>query len=58
LPYKLIVLVRKPERKTTHGKPRYGWEDNIEMDLKEIEWEGVDFVHLAVVKTLKNLCVP
>jgi hypothetical protein len=44
---KLIVLVRKPKRKTTLGKPRHSWEDNIEMNFKEIDWEGVGFIHLA-----------
>ena len=24
------------------GRPRQRWEDNIKMDLKEVEWEGVD----------------
>jgi hypothetical protein len=23
------------------------WEDNIRMDLREIGWEGVDWMHLA-----------
>jgi hypothetical protein len=23
------------------------WEDNIKMDLKDTEWEGVDWMHLA-----------
>jgi hypothetical protein len=23
------------------------WEDNIKMDLWEIRWEGVDWIHLA-----------
>jgi hypothetical protein len=23
------------------------WEDNIRMDLREIEWEGVDWPYLA-----------
>jgi hypothetical protein len=23
------------------------WEDNIRMDLKEVGWEGVDWIHLA-----------
>jgi hypothetical protein len=25
----------------------YGWEDNIEMDFKEIAWQHVDSIHLA-----------
>jgi hypothetical protein len=23
------------------------WEDNIRMDLREVGWEGVDWMHLA-----------
>jgi hypothetical protein len=23
------------------------WEDNIRMDVREIGWEGVDWIHLA-----------
>jgi hypothetical protein len=30
------VLVGKPEGKTTHGRPRHTWEDNIRTDLMEI----------------------
>ena len=29
------------------GRTRRRWEDNIEMDRKEISWEDVDWVHLA-----------
>jgi len=36
------VLVRKHEGKRPFRRPRYGWEDNIRMDLREIGWEGVD----------------
>ena len=31
------VLVRKPEGKRPLGRPRYRWEDNIQMDLQEVE---------------------
>jgi hypothetical protein len=24
------------------------WEDNIKMDLREVGWEDVDWMHLAV----------
>jgi hypothetical protein len=27
------ILVRKPEGKRSHGRPRHRWEDNIRMDL-------------------------
>jgi hypothetical protein len=30
------VLVGKPEEKRPLGRPRHRWENNIEMDLKEI----------------------
>jgi hypothetical protein len=29
------------------GRPRHRWEDNIGMDLREIEWESVDWIPLA-----------
>jgi hypothetical protein len=28
-------------------RPRRRWEDNIRMDLREIGWEVVDWIHLA-----------
>ena len=30
-----------------HMKTRYIWEDNIKMGLKEIGWEGVDWINVA-----------
>ena len=33
------VLVGKPEGKRPLGRPRRRWEDNIQMDLKEIGCE-------------------
>jgi hypothetical protein len=41
------ILVGKPEGKRPVGKPRYRWEDNIRMDLREIGWKCVDWIHLA-----------
>jgi hypothetical protein len=40
-------LVGKPEGKKPLGKPRNMWEDNIKMDLKEILWGCMDWIHLA-----------
>jgi hypothetical protein len=40
-------LVGKPEGKRPLGSPRRRREDNIRMDLREIGWEGVDWIHLA-----------
>jgi hypothetical protein len=39
--------VGKPEGKRTIGRPRRRWEDNITMDLKEIGWGGLDWIHVA-----------
>jgi len=40
------VLVGKPERKKTLGRPKRRWENNIKMDLQEVggghglDWSG------------------
>jgi hypothetical protein len=60
------ILVGKPEGKRPLRRPRCRWEDNIKMDLREIGWEGVDWIHLAedrdhclaVVNTVMNLRFP
>jgi hypothetical protein len=41
------MLVGKPERNRLLGKPRHRWVGNIEMDLGEIGWGGMDWIHLA-----------
>jgi hypothetical protein len=38
------ILVGKPEGL---GRPRYRWADNIKMDLREIGWDGVDWIDMA-----------
>jgi hypothetical protein len=40
-------LVRKPEGKRPLGRPRPGWEDNIEMGLPEMGCGGMDWIDLA-----------
>jgi hypothetical protein len=60
------ILVGKPERNRPLGRPRRRWKDNIRTDLREIVWEGVDWIRLAqdrdqwwaVVNTVMNLGVP
>jgi hypothetical protein len=58
-------LVGKPEGKRPLGRPRRRWEDWMRMDLGEIEWGCVEWIHLAqdrdqwwaVVNTVMNLQV-
>jgi hypothetical protein len=41
------ILVGRPEGRRPLGRPRFRWEDNIKMHLKELEWEGMDWIDLA-----------
>jgi hypothetical protein len=59
-------LEGKPEGKRPLGRLRHRWVDNIKMDLREIEWDGMGWIDLAQDRdqwrALKNmvmsLCVP
>jgi hypothetical protein len=42
-----VLLLGKPEGKRLVGRVRYGWVDNIKMDLGEIESSGVNYIGLA-----------
>jgi hypothetical protein len=42
-----IGQVRKPEGKIPLGRPRRRWVDDIKMALREIGWDGVDWMELA-----------
>jgi hypothetical protein len=60
------ILVGKPEGNRPLGRPRRRLMVNIKMDLREIGWDGVDWIHMAqdrdhcraLVKTVLNLRVP
>jgi hypothetical protein len=41
------ILVGKPEGKRPLGIPRRRWEDNIKMDIREIGFGDVDWIHWA-----------
>jgi hypothetical protein len=41
------ILVGKSEGKTPLGRPRRRWVENTKMDLREIEWDGVDWIDMA-----------
>jgi hypothetical protein len=60
------ILVGWPEGRRPLGRPGHRWDDNIKMDLREIEFEDVDWIHWtqdrerwrALVNTVMNLRVP
>jgi hypothetical protein len=60
------ILVGMPEGKRPLGRPRRRWVNNIKIDLREIRWDGMDWIDLAqnrdrwraVVNTAMNLRVP
>jgi hypothetical protein len=41
------ILVGKPEGKRQLGRPRHRCVDNIKMDLREKEWDGVDWIDMV-----------
>jgi hypothetical protein len=41
------ILVGKPEGKRPLERPRRRWVDNIKIDLRDIEWDGVDWIDLS-----------
>jgi hypothetical protein len=60
------VLVGRPEGKIPLERPRHRWEDNIKMDVREIRFDGANWIQLALdrvhwrafVNTVMNLRVP
>jgi hypothetical protein len=60
------ILVGKPEGMRQLGRRRRRWVDNIKMDLREIGWDGVDWIDMAqdrdqwrdLMDTVLNLRVP
>jgi hypothetical protein len=41
------ILEEKTDGQRPLGKPRCRWVDNIKIDLREIEWDGMDWIYLA-----------
>jgi hypothetical protein len=58
--------VGKPEEKRPLGRPRRRRVDIIKIDLREMGWDGVDWINLAqyrdqwraLVNTVMNLLFP
>jgi hypothetical protein len=44
---KMITIFWLKILKRPLGRPRHRWEDNVRMELSEMGWEGVDWIHLA-----------
>jgi hypothetical protein len=59
------ILVGKPEGKRLLERPSRRWVDNINIDLREIRWDGMDWINQAqdrdqwraLVNTVMNLGV-
>jgi hypothetical protein len=60
------ILVGKPERRRSLGRPRRRWVNNIKIDLRERGWDSRDWIDVvqdtdqwrALVNTVMNLRVP
>jgi hypothetical protein len=60
------IVVGKQEGERTLGRPRQRWEDNIKINLREIGWGHMVWIHLAqnrnkwqaLVNTVANFQVP
>jgi hypothetical protein len=60
------ILVGKQEGKRPLGRPRRRWVDNIKIDLRDIGYNGADWIDMAqdrdqsraLVNTILNLRVP
>jgi hypothetical protein len=56
----------RPEAKRPLGRPRRRWEDNVNLDLREIGIDGANWIQLAqdrvqwraCVNTVTNLPIP
>jgi hypothetical protein len=60
------ILMGNLEGKRPLGRPRRRWVDNTKMDLREIRWDGMDWIDLAqdsdqwrvLVNAIMNLRFP
>jgi hypothetical protein len=61
-----MILVGNTEGKRSLGRTKRRWVDNVQMDLREVGWCGMDWIDLvqdrdqwrAVVNTVMNFRVP
>jgi hypothetical protein len=48
------ILVGRPEGKRPLGRPRHMPGDNIKMDVRDIGWGGMAWIHLAQNRNLSR----
>jgi hypothetical protein len=41
------IVVGMPQGNTSLGRIRCRWDDNIKINLREVGWGGIDWIHLA-----------
>jgi hypothetical protein len=41
------ILRGKPEIKRKLGRPRFRWVNDIKIDVREIGWDGMDYIELT-----------
>jgi hypothetical protein len=62
----IYILVGKHARKRLLRRPRRRWKNNIMLNLREIGWEDMNWIHLAhdrgqwqiLINTVMNYRVP
>jgi hypothetical protein len=42
-----MILTGKSEGRRPFGRLRHWWEDTVKMDLKEMTWGGMYWIHLG-----------
>jgi hypothetical protein len=60
------ILVGKPKGKRPLVRPRRRWVDNIKIDLRDVGWDGLEWISLAqdrdqwraLMNTVMNVRVP
>jgi hypothetical protein len=45
------ILMGKPEGKRPLGRPKCRWVEKIKMDLREMGWNGVEWIGLIWLRT-------
>jgi hypothetical protein len=51
------ILIGRPEGKRPLGRPRRRWEENINMDLREIGIDGTNWIQLAQDRVQGRACL-